>query len=358
MSLTKWLIYKNLNQAIVLSNILRRFLRIRTKTLLVAYKGYGSPWRVFIKGSLLKDRPTLVVDRGDKRFKNMRNMIARYLSTPQAGLCVEVCVGEQQKAVMTDEKGYFEAWLEPNEALEPGWHTAHCRLKDGEEEVSTVATFLVVAPERVRFGVISDIDDTVLISHATRLFRKLWLILTKNARTRLPFEGVAHFYQQLEGQATAPNPLFYVSSSEWNLYDFLEDFFAVNDLPKGPFLLQQLKKGLRELIFTGGGDHSHKLQKINRLFDLYPDLPFVLIGDSGQHDISIYATVVARHPDSVLAVYIRQVRPSDEIDPEDQRVFDRAGVKVLLSPDTAVAEQHARSIGLIDPSFGAGQGGY
>ena len=332
-----------------MSNFLRHLFSLHTETLIVTYKGYGRPDGVYIKGSVLRNRPTLSAAAGDGRFKNFRNMIARYLSSPQAGQTVEVCLGVVTKTVKTDSKGYFEAWLEPEEELAPGWQAAICRLlQTGEgEDIHAPAPFLVTSDETARFGVISDIDDTVLVSHATRLFRKLWLVLTKNSRTRLPFAGVADFYEALRGDATHANPFFYVSSSEWNLYDFLDDFFAANHLPKGPFLLQQLKKGLKELIFTGGGDHSHKEEKIRRLMELYPAMPFVLIGDSGQRDMSIYASVVRDFPGRVEAVYIRQISEKHVVPETEQAIFDAAGVEVLLAADTLAVQEHARRIGLL-----------
>jgi phosphatidate phosphatase APP1 len=94
-------------------------------------------------------------------------------------------------------------------------------------------------------ALISDIDDTFLISHSSRLRRRLYVLFTKNARTRKPFEGVVNHYKLLAcGNVSGKNanPFFYVSSSEWNLYDFIAEFSRRNELPKGVFLLSQLKR--------------------------------------------------------------------------------------------------------------------
>ncbi len=73
-------------------------------------------------------------------------------------------------------------------------------------------------------GVISDIDDTVLQSSATNYLRAAQLMFLDNARTRFLFAGVAALYHALsaDGRNLA---IFYVSSSPWNLYELLTDFF-------------------------------------------------------------------------------------------------------------------------------------
>jgi phosphatidate phosphatase APP1 len=159
----------------------------------------------------------------------------------------------------------------------------------------------------------------------------------------LPFEGVAAFYRALHrGLEGRPrNPVFYVSSSPWNLYDLLVDFLTLKGLPKGPLLLRDL--GLDRQKFIKSGHGTHKIAQVDRLFEMYPDLPFILIGDSGQHDPEIYKQVVERDPDRVLAIYIRDVstpRRAREVQALATDV-EAAGVPMQLVPDTEAAAEHA-----------------
>src|SRR5690606_26771482 len=160
-----------------------------------------------------------------------------------------------------------------------------------------------------QFGIISDVDDTILVSKATNLLKKLRLMLFKNAHSRLPFEGVAAFYRALQKGVTGNfyNPIFYVSSSEWNLYDLLVDFCLVRGIPKGPFLLQTLEEDWYKFWKSGGGTHGHKVDKIRHILTTYHDLRFILIGDSGQKDAEIYSKIVHEYPERILAIYIRDV---------------------------------------------------
>lgn len=273
-------------------------------------------------------------------------MLARYFSTPLPEMQVNVLLGEETFTVHSDELGYFSIWVNTKKNYPVGWHKAEFSICDKDEKVQCrqKGEFLI-SDSTADFGIISDIDDTILVSHATELIKKTRLILTKNAKTRLPFEGVAKFYQLLSKNSN--RPFFYVSSSEWNLYDFLEDFFRVRSIPKGPFLLQEFKSGLKDLLFTGGGSHYHKLQKIRRLMDLYPDMSFILIGDSGQHDTLIYHKALIEFHGRIKAVYIRKIHQLHAIDPHITKGFEKYNVPLLLIKDSREAQKHAKAAGWI-----------
>jgi phosphatidate phosphatase APP1 len=128
-----------------------------------------------------------------------------------------------------------------------------------------------------------------------------------NARTRRAFSGVAAFYQALQAgkQAKEGNPIFYVSSSPWNLYDLLSDFFALNGIPAGPILLRDW--GITEEEVLPTGHRSYKLKWIHSLLNTFSNLPFILIGDNSQEDPEIYRELVRLYPGRILAIYIRNI---------------------------------------------------
>lgn len=298
-----------------------------------------------MKGQVLENRPEFFSDEADKKSKNFKTMLSRYFSSPLPEMTVTIQLDGQFYETISDELGYFSEWLYPQNSISPGWHPVTFSICDkaGNEQCAQVGEFLMVKSE-AKYGVISDIDDTVLVSHATQVFRKLRLILTKNAKTRLPFEGVASFYKKLQQNG---NPLFYVSSSEWNLYDFLADFFAVRGIPKGPFLLQEFKSGFKDLFFSGGGSHLHKFEKIQRLMNLYPDMNFILIGDSGQKDPEIYEKALIEFPGRIKAVYIRKIGKKDKLEEKMISHFKNQGVELLMMETTVQAEEHALKMGYI-----------
>lgn len=308
--------------------------------------GYGTQDKIYLKGGVLENRPEFVSKVTDKRRKNLRLMVSRYLGSPIPDQKVIIELGQEKVEAFSDDYGYFSVWIKPKIRLSAGWHQLSYAIYEDSGKLITKASgeFLIV-DQLAQFGVISDVDDTVLVSHATQLFKKLRLILTKNSKTRLPFKGVANFYHKLTNTS---NPIFYVSSSEWNLYDFLLDFFKEREIPKGPFLLQEYKSGLRDLFFSGGGSHQHKQEKIERLMKLFPTLKFVLIGDSGQRDTEIYRLALEKYPNRILAVYIRKIGKKDDLDQKANEDFKKKGVPLLLVENTEEALIHAQKIGLFD----------
>jgi phosphatidate phosphatase APP1 len=119
----------------------------------------------------------------------------------------------------------------------------------------------------------------------------------------------------------------------------------VHGLPAGPLFLKDWSPT------TLGKHHDHKLGIIRTLLGTYPDLPFVLIGDSGEEDPEIYRQAVAEHPGRIEAVFIRDVT-SDERDAEVREIaaeVEKMGTPMFAVPDSATAAEHAASMGLVSP---------
>ena len=265
---------------------------------------------------------------------------------------VEARVGQNETRIVADDEGFLRHWVETQKALRPGeWHTVHLDVVAGPETpVATSAHVpgrVLVPSTRAELGVISDMDDTVLQSEITSFVRAARLMLLENARTRLPFPGVAAFYRALErgSRGTAANPIFYVSSSPWNLHDVIADFLDAQRIPTGPMLLRDWDIG-RDMLRT----RDHKLAQIRQILITYPSLPFILVGDSGQEDPEIYGRLVSEFPGRILAIYIRNVSPHPERSTAIRTLAEQvsaAGSTLLLADDTLAAARHAAAHGWI-----------
>lgn len=321
---------------------------------IMPYRGYGSASRVYLHGRVLA-RPAFV--RGaaeDPAWRNLLNVYRRARSNAIAHAEVRLSFRGVSRLVRADDDGFFSDWVElPRGAgVRPGWRHASASLVTPviASAAVTASSPVLIPDPNARFGVISDIDDTVIQSHVTSFLRAARVVLLGNALTRLPFEGVAEFYNGLArgtGDGAA-NPLFYVSSSPWNLYDVIDDFLAVQGIPQGPLLLRDWD--VRPGTLSGGGHHAHKEGAIAEIMQAYPRLPFILIGDSGQKDPEIYSRVVHDQPDRILAVYIRDVvRTSERTSAVDALAAEvaRAGSSLLLVHDTREAAEHAAQRGWI-----------
>ncbi len=334
---------------------------------IIYYRGFGSATAVWLKGRVLRQRDLSGPLHGtpsdhDTFWQNLLATYQRFNSDEVPGVTVRIDAFGQSHRTITDKEGYFDVTINPPNDLPPGraWFPVRYSVEgvsqpDTEEtkEGESVSKdgYLMISPPYSQFGVISDIDDTVLVTDATNLLQTARLTFLGNAYTRLPFAGIAAFYRALQSGpvTTLFNPIYFVSSSPWNLYDLLVDFFRIQGIPKGPILLRDF--GLNKELLSSAGHHTHKLAMIRKVLDVNPQLPFVLIGDSGQQDPEIYAQVVRENPGRIRAVYIRDVTPDirDESIRELIRATDAYNVPMLLVPDTVAAAEHAASIGLIDP---------
>jgi phosphatidate phosphatase APP1 len=325
---------------------------------IVYYRGFGSPSAVWLKGRVLRERDLSTPSDNDTFWQNLLATYQRFESDEVPGVTVRVEAFDQSHTTVTDEEGYFEVTINPPNDLPPGrvWFPVRYSL-DGMTQPTIGGPvskdgYLMVSPTYSQFGIISDIDDTVLVTGATNLLQTARLTFLGNAYTRLPFAGVAAFYRALQSGpvTTLFNPLYFVSSSPWNLYDLLVDFFRIQGIPKGPILLRDI--GLDPSLLSSRSHHTHKLGMIRKVLDVNPQLPFVLIGDSGQQDPEIYAQVVRDNPGRIKAVYIRDVSAEDRRDEavrELIRTTSAFEVPMLLVADTVEAAEHAATIGLIDP---------
>ncbi|NVO29573.1 App1 family protein [Hymenobacter lapidiphilus] len=325
---------------------------------LVPYRSYGTPERLYVKGRLLTDRGINEPVDDDSRWRNLLNMYRRFDSNEIAGAQISIRPTDgTTHPILTDEEGYFTLNLAPQSLPVPVdflWYPVEVALQQAPPPLPTphglhANAMVLIPPPDAEYGVISDLDDTVIETSATNLLRMARTVLLRNARSRLPFKGVAEFYRQLQlgRNGKRNNPFFYVSSSPWNLYDLLDDFLELNGIPPGPLLLRDAS--LKRQTAAASSHHAHKLHEIENLLLTYPLLPFILIGDSGQEDANIYREVVRRHPGRILAIYIRDVNRADRAALVEQVREDLQGDKVelLLVQDTVQAAEHAAATGLI-----------
>ena len=325
--------------------------------IIVPYHGYGNGKQLLVSGYVTEDKGIAKPEERHTRWENLLAMIKRYSSDEIPGASVDIRVNGARQEVTTGDTGLFKVRFDSVSAASgttsewiPYVATLHSDITGEDREVSTRGEILIPGSNS-EFGVISDVDDTILVSHATQTLRKLWLMLWRNSRTRKPFPGVAAFYRALHvgRDGKQSNPFFYVSSSEWNLYDLLEDFCIHNRFPKGVFLLREMKVNVLKFWKSGGGDHQHKYRKIKTLFDTYPKMPFILIGDNGQHDPEIYSQIAEEYPNRILAIYIRVVREKGKYRRlgEIKERLELLGVPMILARDTVEAAHHAIKLNLI-----------
>ncbi len=322
---------------------------------IVHYMGYAGDKEAFLKGRVQKVKHLSPPGRQDTKWRNFCMMMRRYITDERPGAVVRARLAGEDLTLVTDHEGYFDAHFHLKSPLNPGfrWHTVDLKLISplGRHQKAVRAEAAVQLPAAdAAFGIISDIDDTVIHTGATNFIRMVGVVMLGNAKTRLAFKGVAAFYKALKAGASGrgENPIFYVTSSPWNIYDVICEVFRVHGIPAGPLFMKDY--GFDETKFIKSSHGSHKLSAIREILRLYPGLPFILVGDSGQKDPEIYRQIVHEYPKRIRAIYIRNVT-KDPSRAEAVRALGReishTGTELILSEDTLEAARHAAKSGLI-----------
>lgn len=320
---------------------------------IVTYRSYGTVNRLYVKGRILKDKAIRKSTDKDTVWNNLLSMYKRFESDEVPNARLKIDFEGSPQYVTTDGEGYFTVNFFTETALPWNnmWYEVDVELVDAPYSFSGSikdTASVLVPPSDAEYGIISDIDDTIVKTTATSLLAMSRNTFLHNAHSRLPFAGVSEFYKslQLGRNGKRNNPFFYVSSSPWNLYDLLIDFLDLNDIPEGPLLLRDFGLDANK---ESAGHMGHKFKEIKQILEAYPHLQFVLIGDSGQEDPKIYREIVSAFPGRVLAIYIRDVQLSERekiaISISKELTTDK--VEMIIVDNTVEAAEHAAKIGLI-----------
>lgn len=326
-----------------------RWLGLTNEPFIKLYHGYGQLSQMMIHGHAFRWGPLPRKHYPKSVLRNTFALLRLFMVKPYTKLKLRLEWEGKYFFTETGDDGFFKFEWQDDPPLRSGWHKVIVSAMNNEVPVwSSEGTIYV--PHETQYGYISDIDDTFLVSHSANLRKRLFVLFTQNARSRQPFEGAVRHYKLLAESNTtpdAPNPFFFVSSSEWNLYDYILEFTVVNGIPDGVFLLNSLKR-IHQLFKTGQNNHQTKFTRIVRILETYPEQRFILLGDSSQHDPYIYEALVKHFPKRIHAVYIRDIyaKNKDKVK-EVLNSIEGAGVPCCFFQNSSDAILHSRKIGLI-----------
>lgn len=323
---------------------------------IITFQSYGRDDKLYARGRAIEDESINLDGKGI--FKRLLNNWKRFKTDKIKNTEIIIHLKDGRKLeTKTDSKGYFKI----SEAIEnlrdltnsEGWLTYEMSFKNALEgrQIQQENRFpgeVLIPSVHASFGVISDIDDTILHTGvaSTLKWRLLKNTFFKSAARRSPLKGAAAFYHQLHTGATRneANPIFYVSHSPWNLYRYLDYFLNRNNFPKGPILLRNLPNPFRS---KEEDEKPQKQKEIVNLLEMYPEMSFILIGDSGEHDADIYIEIAKTFPNRIKAIYLRSVKHEKKM-LRIKGLFEAyKTTPALLVATSAHAEVHARKLGFI-----------
>jgi phosphatidate phosphatase APP1 len=307
---------------------------------IVPFTGYGAPGWVRVMARVVLTPVDPRPRRRPEKVRGWRSFAT--LEVKHAAVTIEV--GDRRHEAVADRGGYVDCLVEGD--LPAGW--ASVRLTaEGAEPVA--APVRVVDPA-VRLGIVSDVDDTVMVTALPRPLLAAWNTFVLDEHARMAVPGMAVLYERLTNRYPGA-PVFYLSTGAWNVAATLTRFLSRHLYPAGPLLLTDWGP-TDDRWFRSG--REHKRATLARLARELPDLRWLLIGDDGQHDQEIYAEFAAEHADRVAAVAIRRLSPtqavlagglptpagaSESVGPQDQ--------PWLYAPDGAGLWRLLRDAGLV-----------
>ncbi|MPV49074.1 MULTISPECIES: App1 family protein [unclassified Pseudactinotalea] len=286
----------------------RRGWRPRT----ISYTGYGSESFVRVLGRVVLGRRFAAeanVERASTSEElahavfNQRGWRS-YVTAPVGYIPVTIRIGAREFRTKTDRSGYIDHTIRGHD-LAPGWHTVEVLTKAAEPATARVQ----IIGARARFGLVSDIDDTVMITSVPRPLIALWNTFVRHVRARRLVPGMARMYSDLLAEHPGA-PVFYLSTGAWNITPALTHSLAAGAYPAGPMLMTDWGPTNTGWFRSG---QEHKRNALGRLHREFPDISWVLIGDDGQHDPMIYREFAADHPEHVCAIVIRELTPGQQV---------------------------------------------
>jgi phosphatidate phosphatase APP1 len=318
------------------------------KPILQLYRGYANEQELIVMGHVFKR--TYEYDFQKKNFKNATSIINQFRIKTIQNFDVYLKIGDQQIHTKTLDDGYFKFCIPLEKEFNFGWMEYEVSMKHKNEVLISKGSF--IRPHPGNLGIISDIDDTFLISHTHNFFKKIYILLFKNVNDRKVFKDVVPHYQALSSAGRnnkeEENAFFYISSSEWNLYHFIVKFTKIHNLPRAVILLKDIRRGITDFFMSGRGNHNHKFDKIKHVLEFYPNLKYVLLGDDSQHDPILYENICKIFPVTVKAVYIRQTgKFQKESTKAILKNLENLEVSVCYFKDSSQAIMHSKSIGII-----------
>ncbi len=329
---------------------IRGVFQSKRELIVMPFGGYANHNKLHTQARVLKDKHITPSEK-DTIFKNFLMSYKRLESDEKGGETVVVSWEGQKKTTVSDSDGYImiDDFHELNFANDQlTWIPVTYKLVKDDEVLHEDNSEIMKPSEHSQYGIISDLDDTVLYTGVSSFFK--WKLLVNSlfvhSNKRTPLPGAKEFYTLLcKGtSSTILNPFFYLSNSPWNLYDYLQDFLAHFEFPKGVLLLRDIEISFRRKRSFMEGD---KYKKIIHVLETYPNLAFILIGDASEEDLDIYLHIAKNYPERVLAIYIRAVKRKSKMRRVEALIEEYTDIEVVIMTDGKRAIKHARTKGFI-----------
>lgn len=305
------------------------------------FRTFGNDTLVHIMARTIESESTSSPQTGDSRWKNFLRNIQGITVDEIKGVRLRFDLNGRSVYAQSDSEGMIRLNSRDFGSLAPGKYILEAHVAGGQAFAGQSARVPLVVrlSQDNRLGIVSDIDDTIKVSHIADKWEAAKKLMLGNPLTAQAIPGTAAMYRVLESKFDPENQgdVFYVSGSPLNLAPQIYAFLDHQGFPQGAVALK--KWGFSEGDDNPLTQNDYKLRELREIMNTYPQKPFLLFGDSGEHDPEIYTALAAEFPGRIKAVFINNVTGEDPASPRFQGIH--------LTRNTQEATQILKQLNLL-----------
>jgi len=280
---------------------------LHAKDNIVIYHAYGNTHQIVIQGRMVKKKPFKVANKEDGWFKNLWRKIREIEGNELKNQTIYASITHEKFKTKGDDEGYFEFHITTQKALKTGYAKVYIHI---EKNANIHESNVTIIDSQPLIGIISDFDDTIIVSDVTHKIQFAQNTLFKNYKQRKVVPSMLERFQKILAQnpKDTPSTLFILTGSPQQLFIPIENFLTYHHFPKRTLILKKIHGDHKDPI---SDQFAYKTQKIEQLIKLYPNIKWIMFGDSGQKDPQIYKAIQEKHPNSIINYYIRDVESGE-----------------------------------------------
>jgi len=253
--------------------------------------------KTILRGVLIDEMPFRFNSKSGK-LRNLVIILRSYFARSVANEEISIVINGDHIRAKTDTKGAFS--ISYDSVI-----NGEINIYYGNDStpLEIAQRYPVVFPETSgKYEVISDIDDTIMVSYTADFFKRVGTVAFISPYRRKTINYTKDLFKEFEDQQSR---FFYVSKSEGNLFGMITTFIDHNGFPKGEIFLTPYLK-LSQLL-TSKKSKKFKEQRINAIME-NSNKQFILVGDDSQLDMDTYTSLAEKHSNRISRIFIRQTK--------------------------------------------------
>jgi len=262
---------------------------------------YGNQQYIIVEGRVLDTRDFKKSSEKDGEFTNLKENLGHLFNNEKENQKLNIHIGVNLYPIKSDDEGYFhfEATTAPHDYFSS---QQSIKISLSDSNLSTSCTPTIIHKSQT-IGIISDFDDTVIVSDVPNKWNLINNIFLKNYKQRTLIDEMPQRFKKVLNKKS--NAMFFITGSPKQLQNNIQSFLDYHHFPKRTVITKKIHGNNSDPLFD---QIAYKYAKIKKLIWLYPNIKWTLFGDSGEKDREVYSKIKKAYPSKIKAIYIRNVK--------------------------------------------------